>query len=403
MSLVSGKSRPKILCLTSHDLGAADYGAVIRARNIFNALAQIGDVRIVLAGAYETHDGNGYSLPGGFELIGVMPFEPAKKFSLTEHLSYEFNARFLNTHRLTVSGRDRERMQKLIAEHDLVWIQGLRIANSFGFFRWPRSALDVDDIPSVFHRTDMARAKTFGEKIRFYRRAARWRLREKKLPERFDAVCVCSEPDRRQLDSSDQIFVVPNGFAAPKNVPRRNPVAPPRIGFIGTLHYAPNSHGIHWFLKSVWPLILAQIPDARLRLAGAGSEQKIWKSHRNVDCLGWLSDVENEMATWSVAIVPLFIGGGTRIKIAEAFSRKCPVVSTKLGAYGYDVADGRELFLADAPEVFAARCVRILSHPHEGKDMAESAWEKFLVNWTWEIAAKRVSEVAETILRNGRA
>jgi glycosyltransferase involved in cell wall biosynthesis len=79
------------------------------------------------------------------------------------------------------------------------------------------------------------------------------------------------------------------------------------------------------------------------------------------------------------------------------------VVSTKLGAYGYDVADGRELFLADAPEAFAAKCVRILSHPDEGKVMAECAWQKFLVNWTWEIAAKRVSEVAETILRNGRA
>ena len=403
MNFASGKIRPKILCLTSHNLDAPEYGAVLRVKNIFRTLAQIGDVRVVLAGLYENYTGNGCSSSGGFELLGVMPFEPTKKFSPAEFLRYEFDARFLNAHRLTVSSEDRERMQKLIAGHDLVWIHGLRIANSFGFFRWPRSVLDVDDVPSSFCLADMAQAKKLAEKFRNYRRAARWERREKKLPERFDAICVCSEPDRRQLGGSRQIFVVPNGFTAPENVPRRNPAVPQRIGFIGTLKYSPNSNGVLWFLKSVWPLILRRIPDARFRLVGAGSEKENWPPCQNVDRLGWLSDVESEMAAWSLAVVPVFVGGGTRIKVAEAFSRKCPVVSTKLGAYGYDVSDGRELLLADTPEEFAAKCVRILTHPDEGLAMAEKAWQKFLANWTWDATAKRVVEVAETVLQKNRS
>ena len=392
-------ARPKILCLTSHNLDAPEYGALIRARNIFRVLAKTGDVRIVLAGPSEPFTRNGASSIGGFELLDVMPFQPAKKFSPAELVRYEFDARFLNTHRLEVSGRNRERMRELIAGHDLVWIQGLRIANSFGIFRWPHSVLDVDDIPSAFCRTDLAQAKSLGEKFRYHRRVARWRRRERKLPERFDALCVCSEPDRRQLGGSNKNFVVPNGFTAPKNAPRRNPAAPQRIGFIGTLQYSPNSDGIRWFIESVWPLILGRMPDARLRLAGAGSEQEIWRRSLNVDGLGWLSDVEGEMATWSLAIVPLFVGGGTRIKIAEAFSRKCPVVSTKLGAYGYDVSDGRELLLADAPEEFAAKCLRILAQPDQARVMAENAWQKFLASWTWDSINEPLAKIVEQVLQ----
>jgi glycosyltransferase involved in cell wall biosynthesis len=268
-----------------------------------------------------------------------------------------------------------------------------------GIFRWPHSVLDVNDIPSCLHRTNMAQAANIFDKFRYYRRMTRWRRREKTLLERFDALCVCSEPDRRELGGSDRIFVVPNGFNAPKNIPLRQPAVPPRAGFVGTFHYPPNQEGVRWFLERVWPLILRTIPQAKLRLAGEGSEVGIWQTHPNVDGLGWIADVESEMATWSLAIVPVFIGGGTRIKIAEAFSRKCPVISTTLGAYGYDVANGREILLADSAGDFAARCLQILTNPAAGQAMAENAWRKFLENWTWDSFANRVTGVVETVLR----
>ena len=391
-------ARPKILCLTSHDLDLPEYGAVIRVRSIFRALQQTGDVRIVLAGAPETFARNGASSIGGFELLETVPFHRVKKFSVAELWRNEFDPRFLKTHKLQAAAGDREKILRHAAESDLVWIHSLRTANGLGLFRWPHSVLDVDDVPSDLAATSLAGIKNPFRKLRDFQRLLRWRNREKAIAERFDAICVCSEPDRRKLGGSKNIFVVPNGFTAPKNVPRRNPAAPPRVGFIGTMRYVPNRDGVGWFLNSIWPLVLRQIPDARLRLVGAGSEE-IGKLCPNVDRLGWLADVESEMAGWSLAIVPLLAGGGTRIKIAEAFSRKCPVVSTKLGAYGYDVSDGRELLLADAPKEFAEKCLRILTQPDEARTMAENAWQKFLANWTWDSINAPVAKIVEGVLR----
>jgi polysaccharide biosynthesis protein PslH len=107
--------------------------------------------------------------------------------------------------------------------------------------------------------------------------------------------------------------------------------------------------------------------------------------------------MEEEMANWSLAIVPVLAGGGTRIKIIESFSRKCPVVSTSLGCYGHDVQNGRQLLVADKPEDFAAACLRILENPGEGERLAENAWADFSKNCTWDSQAGRVAGILENI------
>jgi glycosyltransferase involved in cell wall biosynthesis len=98
-------------------------------------------------------------------------------------------------------------------------------------------------------------------------------------------------------------------------------------------------------------------------------------------------------------IVPLHKGAGTRGKIAFGFSRCCPIVSTSLGAYGYEVETGREILLADDPGRFAEACLTILEKPQDGASMAQRAHEKFLANWTWKAIQPRVWEAADDCLR----
>jgi glycosyltransferase involved in cell wall biosynthesis len=98
-------------------------------------------------------------------------------------------------------------------------------------------------------------------------------------------------------------------------------------------------------------------------------------------------------------VVPVRLGAGTRVKIAQGFSLKCPVVSTSFGAYGYDVKDRVELFLADTAETFAEACIRMICHPIEANAMANRAWEQFLRKWTWDAIAPRVWAAAEDCLR----
>jgi glycosyltransferase involved in cell wall biosynthesis len=390
---------PRILCLTWHNVFGEDYGAVLRTRHIFQLLALLGEVRVVLAGGQHEESVRTNKTAGSLELVDVVEFQSTGKWSIAERFRNELDGTFLNTDKQQARAIDRERLQTLMAAHDLVWIHGLTLANRYGIWRWPNSVLDLDDIISSLYRTRLKQASGLLEKFRHWRQTVLWRRREQFLGKRFDALCVCSERDRQELGGGKEIFVLPNGFAAPKKTPVRNPVTPPRLGFIGTFTYGPNRDGVRWFVEKVWPLILGKMPDVRLRLVGAGSEKGCWQDTRNIDALGFLIDTESEMATWSASVVPLFVGGGTRIKIAESFSRLCPVVATSLGAYGYDVTDGNELWLADSAADFAAKCLRVLTDVAANQAMAGRAWEKFLQHWTWDAQAGRVAAVVESVLR----
>jgi len=396
-------SRPlQILCLTSNDPGEPDSGGIVRARNIFQILGRLGEVRLVLASDYQNDALTPGSQHAGFKLAEAVRFPPAQRWSFTERLRNELDPRFMNTHQVQARPEERERLLKLLAGADLVWVHNVKLANMYGLWRWPRSILDIDDIPSGYYRTLLARADNRKDKLRWWRQVKIWQRRERRLLERFDTLSVCSEPDQQALaqtlGDSRRIHILPNAFPMPAQLPTRQPATPARIGFIGDLRFPPNAEGMRWFIDQVWPLILKLAPQTRLRVAGREGEKQPWLQVPNVDCLGWVKDIEPEMATWSLTIVPIFTGGGTRIKTLEAFSRQCPVVSTTLGVFGYDVVDGQDVQLADQPEAFAAKCLEVLAHPRLGESLAGAAWEKFKTRWTWDAQADRVLAVAQTVL-----
>jgi glycosyltransferase involved in cell wall biosynthesis len=94
------------------------------------------------------------------------------------------------------------------------------------------------------------------------------------------------------------------------------------------------------------------------------------------------------------------VGGGSRVKIAQAFSRKCPVVSTSLGAFGYEVENGSDILIADNPENFSAACIKLIQDEECGRTIAENAWEKFLANWTWNSIGHTLERVVEQSFAN---
>jgi glycosyltransferase involved in cell wall biosynthesis len=178
---------------------------------------------------------------------------------------------------------------------------------------------------------------------------------------------------------------------------------PPRVGFIGWFGGMPNMDGVEWFIQNVWPLVKRRIPEARLRLVGGGSDRDFSKAGQDVDGLGYIPNPDGEIATWSAMIVPIRVGGGSRVKIAQAFSQKCPVISTSLGAFGYDVINGEEILIADDPQSFSAACIKLIQDAQFGTTVAENAWRKFLTNWTWNSMGHALESVVEQCLATGRS
>lgn len=396
--------RPKILCLTSHAPLGEEKGARLRARHMIRKLNQMGDVRVVLAGAYENYCDVPEPVPNPSLPSDIIDFQPWKCAGIGHRVCHEIGSNCLNTHGLKASDSDRKYLLELMASHDLVWVHGLRVANGFNIWKWPRTILDIDDIPSAVSKTRVVHGEGAVAKIRALRQLLMWKRHEARLLDRFEAMAVCSRQDHDYFGNSKRVFVAPNGFEVPVEIPRRCPSIPMRIGFIGSLEYPPNANGLRWFLRHVWPIILKSHPHLTLRLVGRCSDDSEWGHFRNVEGLGWVADADSEVATWSMAVVPIFEGGGTRVKISYAFSRRCPMVSTHLGVYGYEVTHEREVLVEDSAAGFAAACLRLLHDPCLSDRLAHAAWSSFLEKWTWDANASQVERAVRYVLRqSGRS
>jgi glycosyltransferase involved in cell wall biosynthesis len=257
----------------------------------------------------------------------------------------------------------------------------------------------VDDLPSTYPHMTVRTTRNWVGRWKARTQHLLLRRRERRFGDRFTTLSVCSHADRAALGGG-RVHVIPNGFARPASEPLRAPTTnPPVLGFIGLYSYPPNQDGVRWFLRESWPAIRAAIPGIRFRLIGQDTDGALKPADPGVDALGWVDDPAREIATWSAMVVPIRLGGGTRIKLADAFSRQCPVVSTRFGAYGYQVENGRQLLLADDPAAFAAACIRLVREPASAQQIAANAWNDFLEHWTWDAIAPKVWSAAEDCLR----
>lgn len=236
------------------------------------------------------------------------------------------------------------------------------------FGRCPCS-LDLDESESRTRRDIAALARANGERglaavlsreADFYERAEReW------LP-RFDRVFAASrqEAERIAAEVGVDVGVLPNVVRLP---PRTSPdpsVAGARLLFVGSLGYYPNHDAVIHFVRDVLPLCGdRRRGDVRLIVVGGGAAprlRKVMASDPRVEYRGFVEHLAAHYAQADVVVAPLRAGGGTRLKLLEAFAYGVPVVSTAKAAEGLDVTDGVECLLVDSPEGMAHACRRLL-------------------------------------------
>jgi glycosyltransferase involved in cell wall biosynthesis len=378
------------------------FGGQLRALHVGRALQQLGEVTVVVVSADDTERVVMERTAEEFVVESPVHVGLVPNRGLIQRLRWAFDPYFLNVHGCVANSEDRTRLLERLKDFDLVWILNSRTPNVLNHWHWPRSVLDVDDVPSQFSRTVWRSCAGLKEKYRAGIGIFVLRCRERFWRKRFSVLSVCSEADRQYLGGGSHVHVIPNGFPRPAQAPVRNLADPPRIGFIGLYSYFPNLEGMRWFVRECWPLVKREIPNARLRIVGKDSDGVLKPAGPDIDALGFVADSASEIATWFAMVVPVLHGAGTRIKITHAFSRKCPVVSTNLGAFGYGVQSGRELLLADDPRAFAAACVELIRDPAAASAMAERAFAAFLQKWTWDAIGPQIRAAAEDALQQAQ-
>jgi glycosyltransferase involved in cell wall biosynthesis len=381
---------------------AATSAGELRALHIARGLQEIGEVEVAVVDVEGRNQERAERGDFEFRVACSLSVQGRPNVGFGQKVRWALNPRTAYPHGAGVD-ENAMRVVQCIAEHfDLLWFCKLRTANMFPRWSWPRSVADIDDVPSTYQQSVWKIERELRKRLLTAKRIFAWRRREKLLGERFTVLGVCSETDKRYLKNLGVItplYVIPNGFERPTKAPIRKLATPARIGFIGIFDHWPNLDGIRWFVTQCWPRIKGEVADTRLRIVGRYTDGPLKPKGPEIDGLGWLDDPADEIATWSAMVVPIHVGAGTRGKIAHAFSLKCPVVSTALGAYGYDVVDGVEVFLADSAEGFANACVRAIRQPAEVAVMAEKAWQVFQDKWTWEAIRPRIWAAAEECMR----
>ncbi|HEY1907555.1 MAG TPA: glycosyltransferase family 4 protein, partial [Myxococcaceae bacterium] len=206
-------------------------------------------------------------------------------------------------------------------------------------------------------------------------------------------VYVCSLADRDRVLAEvpgTRTAVVPNAA----DVEFYRPAAPGAAGdgrtvlFFGLLSTLPNIDGVLWFTREVWPRIAAAHPAARLKILGKGAPPAVQAlSGPGIEVVGFVEDLRPELAAAAVLVVPLRLGGGTRLKIVEGMAMGKAIVSTALGAEGIEAVPGEQLLIADEPASFAASVLGLLADPALARRIGASARRLAEDRYSWNAAA----------------
>ena len=146
--------------------------------------------------------------------------------------------------------------------------------------------------------------------------------------------------------------------------------------FVGSFAHPPNADAVRWFLSDVFPLVRAEVPDARLQIVGRGvPDDLLAQAGEGVDILGWLPSLDVIYARSRVAIAPLRYGAGLKGKVAEALSHGVPVVVTRIAAEGMGIEHGESGWVADDPVGFAQGVIGLIRDDEMWTRLATSGQE----------------------------
>jgi polysaccharide biosynthesis protein PslH len=256
------------------------------------------------------------------------------------------------------------------------------------------------DLARQFRRAggNLGRRLYAGANWRKLRREELWTYRE------ADGVYLCSAADERRLLNQApgvRTAVIPNAADVEYYQPR--PTDPPPDGravvYFGLLSTVPNIDGVIHFVQDIWPRIAAAHPEAHCKIIGGRPPPSLLAlAGPRVELTGFVPDLRPHLAAAAAVVVPLRLGGGTRLKIVEAMAMGKAIVSTTLGAEGIEAVPGRDLLVEDQPAAFADAVSRLLAEPGLAARIGQSARRVAVERYGWREAAQALEGFYRRIL-----
>jgi glycosyltransferase involved in cell wall biosynthesis len=214
-------------------------------------------------------------------------------------------------------------------------------------------------------------------------------------------IVAVSEHDRHLMSEwtdSERITVAPTGVDLQQYCPGPATGAiKPLVLFVGAMDWEPNIDAAEYFCHDIWPLLQAKVPGARFRIVGRNPHRRVQRlASSSVEVTGSVPSIVDHLRESAVVVVPLRVGGGTRLKIYEAMATGKAVVSTSVGAEGLNVHHGQDIVLADGP-VAIAGAVTALLQDVELRRRYQRAAAALAAKYDWAAIGDKFAQVLETV------
>ena len=398
----------KILWVKAGGLVPPDTGGKIRSYNILRELAR--QHSITFFSFYAAHDCDLHpDLKNMVDRVVCVPLDlPAPK-SFAEMLDYSIRLFSSAPYNITKYCRPqvRRRLRALLKQetYDVMLCDFMAAAGVIPW-DWPTpKVLFTHNVEAAIWRRHYEVATNPIWKAISWREWRKTEAAERTYLRLADRVLTVSETDRDAFASfvePGKLAVIPTGVDVDYFHPTPVEETANSLVFTGSMDWLPNEDAILYFVDAVLPLIKKQCPEISLEVVGRSPSRKLQALAAREGSLrltGWVEDIRPFVARGSVCIVPLRIGGGTRLKIFEAMAMSKAVVSTSVGAEGLPVQSGANIIVADTPGDFAQSVVSLLCDPSQRRRLGTSARALVQEKYSWpKVAESFASALRDTII-----
>ena len=304
----------------------------------------------------------------------------------------------------------RRKIRKIILKEkiDLVHVDMLPLSQYINEFEEIPKLLVDHNVESIRLFRWFKEEKNFLKKVYLGLQWLKLKRYEAKTVGKFDACILVSEYDKKlmkRMNPQAKLFVVPNGTDTEYFKPRDLQEIPNSIVWFGHMDVHTNRDAVLYFWREILPIILKKFPDAKIMFVGSDPPKSIVKRSmvdKRIKVTGAVEDIRPYVQQAAVVIVPIRIGGGTRLKILDAMAMGKVIVSTSIGCEGIDVTDGKNILIADSPNDFASKVVTLLKNDKFRIKLKENA-RKLAKKYDWRNIQKLQEKVYGYVINKHRS
>jgi len=397
----------RILTVMARPLYPADTGGRIRSSKIFERLSQIHHLTTVCFRRHDDAERHFEQMRACCSRLETVEWTETAKF--TPGFYRELASSLLSPLPYTVwkyrSAAMTKRIQELLhsGQYDLLLCDFLQPSVNCLEQSFRPKVLFQHNVEAVIRRRQVEHADNPVARAYLWQEARKLRRFEQRAARTFDHCIMVSDADCRTMEEQYGVFntsSIPTGVDVDYFRSGGPESGDPSMVFVGSMDWLPNQDAVEWFVSSVLPLVRREV-DARFIVVGRNPPKSIRAlSGHGVQVTGTVDDVRPYVANAQVCLVPMRIGGGTRIKIFEAMAMGKTVVSTPIGAEGLPVTHEQDILLAVEPRELAALVVRALKDVELRKRIGEAGRRLVSERYTWDVSATCFSEICRDVVRH---